>query len=58
MTRLEEFDKITCKAVTKLLEEKEGSFEERQTKIANAYLCDIARSLAMIADALSGEKED
>ena len=55
MTRLEEYEEITCKAVARLLEEKKGSFEERQAKIANACLCDIAKSLAVIADALSKE---
>ena len=55
MTRVEEFEKVTNKYIIDMINENEGTFEERQTKIANAYLCDIARSLAVIADALNKE---
>lgn len=57
MSRVEELE-TNHNHVLKMIDEKEGTFEERQTKIVSASLFDIAKSLAVIVDALSCEKED
>lgn len=54
MTRLEELTEVTNKIVVETIKNNIGTAEERQTKIINVYLADIARSLAMIADTLAG----
>lgn len=54
MTRLEELTEVTNKIVVETIKNNIGTAEERQTKITNVYLADIARSLAMIADTLAG----
>lgn len=55
MTRLEEYEDVT-KQIIETLNSGDGTFEERQTTIQSAILLDIAKSLAIIADALTEGK--
>ena len=56
MTRVEEYE-YAMKEIATMIESGGDTFLERQTKIQSAMLTDIAKSLAVIADALTEGKE-